>query len=136
MAKSPEEMKAAMIAGLRAKTGKSLEDWLQILRASKLSKHKEFMNLLKSEHALTHGYANMRGQRRGARGERGRGGGGGGGGGGPPPPPSPLAPQLSPLEYRSTRSRRQLQCDGQPPSPRLEAGRGGQGTGWLAQVGV
>ena len=59
MAKSPEEMKAAMIAGLREKTGKSLEEWLKILRSSKLSRHKEFMNLLKNEHGLTHGYANM-----------------------------------------------------------------------------
>jgi hypothetical protein len=59
MAKSPEQMKAAMIAGLGEKTGKSLEEWLKILRASKLSKHKEFMGLLKNEHGLTHGFANM-----------------------------------------------------------------------------
>src|SRR5258707_2759332 len=59
MAKSPQEMKAAMIAGLRDKTGKSLEEWLQILRASGLTKHKEFMGLLKNEHGLTHGFANM-----------------------------------------------------------------------------
>jgi hypothetical protein len=59
MAKSPEEMKAAMIAGLREKTGKSLEEWLKILRASNLTRHKEFMNLLKGEHGLTHGFANM-----------------------------------------------------------------------------
>jgi Domain of unknown function (DUF5655)/Domain of unknown function (DUF4287) len=59
MAKSPEEMKAAMIAGLPEKTGKSLQEWLQILRSSKLSKHKEFMNLLKTDHGLTHGFANM-----------------------------------------------------------------------------
>jgi hypothetical protein len=59
MAKAPEEMKAAMIAGLREKTGKSLEEWLKILRASKLSKHKEFMAVLKNEHGLTHGFANM-----------------------------------------------------------------------------
>src|ERR1700687_5690331 len=59
MAKSPEEMKAAMIAGLRDKTGKSLDEWLTILRASKLSKHKEFVTLLKQDHGLTHGFANM-----------------------------------------------------------------------------
>jgi hypothetical protein len=59
MAKSPEESKAAMIAGLREKTGKSLDEWLKILRASKLSKHKEFMDLLKKEHGVTHGFANM-----------------------------------------------------------------------------
>ncbi len=59
MAKSPEEMKAAMIAGLPEKTGKSLEEWLKILRATKLSRHKEFVELLKKDHGLTHGFANM-----------------------------------------------------------------------------
>jgi hypothetical protein len=59
MAKSPEAMKAAMIAGMSEKTGKSLEQWLVIVRASKLSKHKEFMTLLKEKHGLTHGFANM-----------------------------------------------------------------------------
>jgi hypothetical protein len=59
MAKSPEEMKAAMIAGLKDKTGKSLDEWLQILRGTDLSKHKEIMTLLKTSHGLTHGYANM-----------------------------------------------------------------------------
>jgi hypothetical protein len=59
MAKSPAEMKAAMIAGLREKTGKSLDEWLQILRSTGLAKHKEFVNLLKAQHGLTHGYANL-----------------------------------------------------------------------------
>lgn len=59
MAKSPEEMKAAMIAGMSEKTGKSLEEWMQIVRASKLAKHKEIMTLLKTKHSLTHGFANM-----------------------------------------------------------------------------
>lgn len=59
MAKSPEDMKAAMIAGLAEKTGKSLAEWLAIVHASKLSKHKEFMKLLKEEHGLTHGFANL-----------------------------------------------------------------------------
>jgi hypothetical protein len=59
MAKSPAEMKAAMIAGLTGKTGKSLPQWLEIVGASKLVKHKEIMTLLKTEHGLTHGFANM-----------------------------------------------------------------------------
>jgi len=59
MAKSPAEMKAAMIAGLKAKTGKSLDEWLPILRSSGLAKHKEFVTLLKTKHGLTHGFANM-----------------------------------------------------------------------------
>ena len=59
MAKSPEQMKASMIAGMAEKTGKSLDQWLAIVRASKLTKHKEFMTLLKEKHGLTHGFANM-----------------------------------------------------------------------------
>jgi len=59
MTKSPQELKAAMIAGLAAKTGKSLAEWLVLLRASKLSKHKEMVNLLKTKHGITHGFANM-----------------------------------------------------------------------------
>jgi len=48
-----------MIAGLPEKTGKSLDEWLHILGSSKLSKHNEFVTLLKSEHGITHGFANM-----------------------------------------------------------------------------
>jgi Domain of unknown function (DUF5655)/Domain of unknown function (DUF4287) len=59
MAKSPEAMKAAMIAGLKDKTGKTLEQWLVILRDSTLTKHKELVSLLKEKHGLTHGFANM-----------------------------------------------------------------------------
>lgn len=59
MAKSPEEMKAAMIAGLKDKTGKSLAEWLRILKARGLAKHKEMVGFLKTDHGVTHGYANM-----------------------------------------------------------------------------
>ena len=59
MATSPQEMKASMIAGLRDKTGKSLDEWLGILHASQASKHKEFMSILKTDYGLTHGFANM-----------------------------------------------------------------------------
>ena len=52
-------MKAAMIAGLASKTGKSLAESLAILHASKLSKHKEMVVLLKTKHGVTHGFANM-----------------------------------------------------------------------------
>lgn len=59
MPKSPQEMKAAMIAGLAEKTGKPLAEWLRLLQASELSKHKDIVGLLKTEHGLTHGFANM-----------------------------------------------------------------------------
>ncbi len=59
MAKSPEEMAAAMIANLKEKTGKTLPQWLKITKAAKLAKHGEIVKWLKGEHGLTHGYANM-----------------------------------------------------------------------------
>ena len=59
MAKSPEEAMQSMIAGLETKTGKSLEQWLGLVRRSKLARHGEIVALLKGEHGLGHGYANL-----------------------------------------------------------------------------
>lgn len=59
MAKSPEDMVETMKANLKEKTGKSLEDWVKVVNASKLEKHGEQMKLLKGEHGLGHGYANL-----------------------------------------------------------------------------
>ena len=57
MAQSPEEMAATMIANLPEKTGKSLEDWLRVVRASGLEKHGQIVKMLKSSasrHAMPH----------------------------------------------------------------------------------
>jgi hypothetical protein len=59
MAKTPEEMAASMIANLEDKTGRDLAGWLEITRASNLEKHGQIVKLLKSEHGMTHGYANL-----------------------------------------------------------------------------
>ena len=59
MAKSPEEMAAAMVANLKEKTGKSLDQWVKIAKASKQTKHGGLVAVLKSEHGMTHGYANL-----------------------------------------------------------------------------
>ncbi|MCA8980925.1 MAG: DUF4287 domain-containing protein [Planctomycetes bacterium] len=56
---SPEEMAAAMVANLKAKTGKTLAQWVKIAKASKLEKHGLIVRHLKSEHGLTHGYASL-----------------------------------------------------------------------------
>ena len=48
-----------MIRNLEEKTGKQFAEWLQIARASKLAKHGEIVKFLKTEHGLTHGYANL-----------------------------------------------------------------------------
>jgi hypothetical protein len=52
-------MEASMIANLEEKTGKSLAAWLKIAKGSKLTKHGELTSFLKSEHGMTHGYANL-----------------------------------------------------------------------------
>ncbi|CAM2010139.1 DUF4287 domain-containing protein [Acanthopleuribacter pedis] len=59
MAKSPEEMAAAMVANMREKTGKSLDEWLAVTSAAGLAKHGQIVKLLKSEHGMTHGFANL-----------------------------------------------------------------------------
>ena len=56
---TPEEMAATMIANLKEKTGKTLPQWLKLTRASKLEKHGQIVKLLKSEHGVTHGFANL-----------------------------------------------------------------------------
>lgn len=47
-----------MSDNLLEKTGKTLEQWIDIAKRSKLEKHGEIVKHLKSEHRLTHGYAN------------------------------------------------------------------------------
>lgn len=59
MAQSPEEMAQSMIQNIPAKTGKSLEEWLKITRGSGLDKHGQIVKMLKSEHGMTHGFANL-----------------------------------------------------------------------------
>ncbi|MBR9919174.1 DUF4287 domain-containing protein [bacterium] len=48
-----------MEEGLLEKTGKSLEEWIAIVKDSKIEKHGEIIKHLKSEYGFTHGYANF-----------------------------------------------------------------------------
>ncbi|MCB0696404.1 MAG: DUF4287 domain-containing protein, partial [Chitinophagaceae bacterium] len=48
-----------MEKGLLEKTGRSLEDWIKLARKTKLDKYKAILDHLKTEHSLTHGYANL-----------------------------------------------------------------------------
>lgn len=59
MAKSPEEMANAMIANMKEKTGKTLAQWLAVAKKSGEEKHGGVVKYLKSEHGLTHGFANL-----------------------------------------------------------------------------
>ena len=56
---SPEAALETMIRNLKEKTGKSLDDWIKLARGTKITKHKELLTLLKTEHGLGHGYANL-----------------------------------------------------------------------------
>lgn len=47
-----------MINNMPEKTGKSLEEWLQILAKEKFEKHSVAVKFLKTEHNVTHGFAN------------------------------------------------------------------------------
>jgi predicted transport protein len=47
-----------MLNNIPEKTGKSLDEWLKILKAKAFSKHSEAVKFLKEEHNMTHGFAN------------------------------------------------------------------------------
>ncbi len=47
-----------MIANMPEKTGKSLEEWKKILTKKAFAKHSEGVKYLKTEHGITHGFAN------------------------------------------------------------------------------
>lgn len=56
---SPDAAAQTMINNLQEKTGKSLDQWLKILAKQRFEKHGEIVKWLKSEHAVTHGFANL-----------------------------------------------------------------------------
>jgi len=53
-----EKALETMINNMPEKTGKKLEEWLQILDRENLEKHSIAVKFLKTEHGLTHGFAN------------------------------------------------------------------------------
>ena len=52
-------MEKAMLKNMFEKTGKNLDDWIVIGKATNFTKHGEIVKYLKSEYSLTHGYANL-----------------------------------------------------------------------------
>ena len=48
-----------MIDNLPEKTGKSLDQWLATLSGQSFAKHGEIVKWLKTEHGVTHGFANL-----------------------------------------------------------------------------
>ncbi|MEM9014966.1 MAG: DUF4287 domain-containing protein [Pseudomonadota bacterium] len=55
----PQDQIKTMIANMPEKTGKSLEEWLTITAKSGFEKHGEIVKHLKSDHGVTHGFANL-----------------------------------------------------------------------------
>ena len=50
----PEEMEAAMIRNLPENTGKSLEEWCEVLRKSGLTEKRDMKKHLKEDHGVGH----------------------------------------------------------------------------------
>lgn len=48
-----------MIENLHKNTGKSLVQWIQIVKSQNFVKHGEIVKFLKEQHELTHGFANL-----------------------------------------------------------------------------
>lgn len=48
-----------MIENLHKNTGKTLEEWIAIVKQQQLEKHGETVKFLKETHGLTHGFANL-----------------------------------------------------------------------------
>ncbi|MGB5209478.1 MAG: DUF4287 domain-containing protein [Gammaproteobacteria bacterium] len=59
MPKSPEEMAQSMIANMPEKTGKTLPQWIAIVKKTSAVKHGEIVKILKSDYGMTHGFANL-----------------------------------------------------------------------------
>jgi predicted transport protein len=56
---SIEDQIRTQIANIEASTGRSLADWIGIVRASGIEKHAQAVAMLKAEHGLGHGNANI-----------------------------------------------------------------------------
>ena len=52
-------MEKAMIKNMIEKTGKSIEEWIKIVKEKDFLKHGEIVKFLKEQYSLTHGYANL-----------------------------------------------------------------------------
>jgi len=54
-----DDATTTMIANYPASTGRSLDEWVALVRASGTVRHGEIMTLLKTEHGMSHGFANL-----------------------------------------------------------------------------
>ncbi|ELR68076.1 hypothetical protein C900_01180 [Fulvivirga imtechensis AK7] len=54
-----DKAEQTMLANLHKNTGKTLEQWVEVVKKQGFNKHGEILKFLKEEHSFTHGYANM-----------------------------------------------------------------------------
>ena len=54
-----EDATRSQIANIERSTGRSLAEWVAVVRASGLQKHGEMVSMLKADHGLEHGNANL-----------------------------------------------------------------------------
>ncbi len=59
MSNSVADQIATMEANILAKTGQTISHWVKLAKAQKLEKHGQVVKYLKTEHGITHGYANL-----------------------------------------------------------------------------
>jgi len=51
---NPDEMEEAIVRNLADKTGKSLEEWCEVLRGSGLTEKRDMKKYLKEDHGVGH----------------------------------------------------------------------------------
>lgn len=56
---TPEEQRQSMLRNLEEKTGSTIDHWIGVVKASGVDKHGAIVKMLKSDHGMTHGYANL-----------------------------------------------------------------------------
>ena len=59
MATSPEDQLKTMLNNIPQKTGKTLDAWKKLIEKSGHEKHGQIVKWLKTEHSVTHGFANL-----------------------------------------------------------------------------
>lgn len=58
MTRQADTQLQTMVANMRDRTGRSLEEWYRVLDEHKLEKHGDILKLLKGEYGVSHGFAN------------------------------------------------------------------------------
>lgn len=55
----PAAQAATQLANIVSSTGRSVAEWTEVVRATGLEKHGQIVSMLKADHGLTHGNANL-----------------------------------------------------------------------------